>query len=611
MSGRFRRLTAEQYPEVSFGTFHSVFYNILRSSDPGPLRILRAEERNALIRHLLSVYGGSGNPQLGSACSGGSDSGGREKPLCGDADGSLFEAASDGIAAMRTDGQRLKIRSLAGRFPRPDALEQMCRAYEAFLAENGLVDFDGMILRCRSLLAEDPAIRRHWQSRFRHILVDEFQDINASQYDVLKLLSGCAEASCTGDSCRPAVSGLSHSDTGIRLAVSGPAEVFAVGDDDQSVYGFRGSDPALMQSLLRDLPQCEKLSLEVNYRCSAEIVRSSQALISENRDRFVKKVIAAHPGGSAPSILSFESAQEEYAQICRDLSVLYGAEADHTAVIFRAHSQSYAFLAELEKHGIPVFGNLRCENSERTELFRDLLSYYVFASEEDTRTKGQRSDLYRIMNLPQRYISRDAAKEETVSCADLCRYYRNSPVMCRTVRALHADLQCLLKLRPALSLRYLRLSMGLQSALCAGKKPVSVKRTEQSFAEAEKAAAGMSGPAELMRWLGEALADDGNEKKRGGGTVGRSSSGVRVLTMHASKGLEFDRVYIPDLNDGILPGRRFRDAGGIEEERRLLYVAMTRAREKLTLLWVSGTRENPGTPSRFLRPFGIRPETRE
>lgn len=568
MRSRFQKITDSRCNGVTFGTFHSVFYHILSRSEPVPLSIIRPSEQLAVFRHLLLCH---------------------EVPQ--KADDETLLAAAAGLTAQIKSGNGENARSAAGLirlFSSPDIPKRICREYNDFLLENHKIDFEDMILRCRQLLETDPGTLACWRDRFRWILVDEFQDINPAQYAVLRLLA--------------------------------QKNLFTVGDDDQSIYGFRGSDPSVMRRLKEDYPGTKQILLNVNYRCSGTITAAAGRLISANRNRFPKEISSAHPGGREVQFRAFPDEKQEYDWLCTKLlePLPYHSEGESslphtTAVIFRNHLQAGSFAAELDRRGIAFRRQKSGPDRLRLEILHDLYSYFRFA--EDTRSgRGRRSDLYRIMNRPQRYLSRSAAPAEDLYLQDLRKAYAGSSHMLSITEQFISDLQYLTGLRPALAVRYLRRNIGYEDAVMEGKRPADRIRASRILDGIAEAAGALRYPQELTAALEKMLqsAENGTAEEESaknsnadtggipGGAKDLAAPKISILTMHASKGLEFDSVFLPDLNEGILPGRRVNDEAGMEEERRLLYVSMTRARTDLTMLWLSGTKDNPRRASRFL-----------
>ena len=521
MKGRFDLRTSGNYPGVVFGTFHSVFFHILKESTHHDYKILSGAVRDRLLSRLLCRY--YPDPL--------------DRPSLEEAEKIVRSASSFG----RTQDEDIR------------------RDYRLFLKENGYVDFDDMILECRNVLTADRKVREYWSRRFAAILVDEFQDINAEQYAILRLLS------------------------------SGRG-LFVVGDDDQSIYGFRGSDPGIMMRFMKDFADAERIFLSLNYRCSGCICRAASLLISENRIRIPKEMTSAGPMGDRTVLTGFEKDSGEMRYLLRELRKLAPEELTDTAVIVRTNTHAVKIEKYLTENGIAVSGKTGVPQNIRSAVIRDLTAYLLLA-DGARKNMYQRNALFRVMNRPQRFILRSAAPSEYMSAEALLTHSgRPDP----GVQELLEDLAVLRTLAPEGFVRYLYYSIGY----------------------AEWAAGNLGGKDQVRAALDRILEEI--SPLRDLGEMRRALQkeelpqrdpdvrGVRIMTMHVSKGLEFSRVYLPALNEGIIPGRRCRTVEDYEEERRLLYVAMTRARSHLELMYTKGTVKNPRPPSRFLSVYGIR-----
>lgn len=551
MQSRFSTLEQEKYQGVVFGTFHSVFYSFLRDASPVPLRVIPAEQQAALIRHLVETL---------------------EVPRNQDSS-AVFEAAVSAISFLKIhrgeDPEQYSVwRQLRRVFSAPDIPVRIFREYSDFLEDRSLLDYGDMIVRCEELLKNNPELLDSLQNRYRYLLVDEFQDISPVQYNILRMLTGEKERN-----------------------------LFVVGDDDQAIYGFRGAEPGLCRRFLTDFPDAEQVFLRINYRCSGRILDAAGRVIAENHDRFDKNLTAYKAAGSDPVILPCSTAVIQRSELAERIRSMSPERQQETAILVRSHASMPWIRRALENYGIPCRRPAGTADHKKQEIFRIIEAYYICA-EQMTRRGTQtasRAAFYRIMNLPERYLCRAAVPAEGVSFAALRLYYHDSPPMLRTIRRMEEDLSLLVRIRPALSLRFLLCTMGLEDALLlsAGpQKQEEVREILSGFRTAVESAGSVSEMLDRLRTLAEAPLPGLRE-------------GVQIMTMHASKGLEFTTVILPDLNEGILPCRQASDPAQIEEERRLLYVAMTRAREELILLYVSGTRENPLRPSRFLAPLGV------
>lgn len=525
MKERFLKRAGEKNRSVCFGTFHSAFFHILRESTRKDYSIFGQSQKDRLISHLIRSYYPDENdrPQI--------------------------EEIEKMLRKPPADIGDLKAASIK-------------RDYRSFLQENGYLDFDDMITKCRRFLLSDPGSLRLWRSRFRAILVDEFQDINREQYEILKLLSD-------------------------------GQGLFVVGDDDQSIYGFRGSSPSIMQQFMKDFPRASRVFLRNNYRCSGSVCKTAGLMIRQNKNRIPKDIRAARPMLDKTVLRGFKDDGDEYRYLYKAMITLSDEQLDHTAIIVRTNTHVSRISSYLSSHGIPCRGMSSPSREILSSVIRDLEAYRDLA-EGLKSGQLQRSALFRVMNRPERYLLRSVACKDCLSPGELLSSNRNSSSVFQSLRELLRDLDILGTLQPEGFVRYLTGPMGYGS--WAAKRLGERETVECALSEILKA----SRSAGDLDTLFESLRHFPDRMN------GAAPRGLRIMTMHACKGLEFDRVYLPALNEGIMPGRRCREPEDFEEERRLLYVAMTRARDHLELLYVTGTADNPRPPSRFLSVYGIR-----
>ncbi len=525
MKERFLKRAGENSRSVCFGTFHSAFFHILRVSTGRDYSILGQAQKERLISHLIRNYYPDEN----------------DRPL---------------IEEME------KILRLAPAEIREVKAAAIRRDYRSFLQENGYLDFDDMITKCRRFLLSDPVSLRLWRSRFRAILVDEFQDINPEQYEILKLLSG-------------------------------GRGLFVVGDDDQSIYGFRGSSPSIMQQFMHDFPSASRVFLRNNYRCSGSVCKTAGLMIRQNKNRIPKDIRAVRSMLDKTVLRGFKEDSEEYRYLYNAMKSLSEEQLDHTAVIVRTNTHVSKISSYLSSSGISCRGKSAPSREILSSIIRDLEAYRELCAGLRAG-KIPRSALFRVMNRPERYLLRSIAAQENLTPGDLLEDNRKSLSTFESLRELLRDLDILGTLQPEGFVRYLTGPMGYGS--WAAKRLGERETVENALSEILRAscnAGDLQAMFDKLRRFPERMNHD-------------SPRGVRIMTMHACKGLEFDRVYLPALNEGIIPGRRCREPEDFEEERRLLYVAMTRARDHLELLYVTGTADNPRPPSRFLSVYGIR-----
>ena len=559
MQTRFLKLTDSSFPEVTFGTFHSIFYQILRNSTADGMRLQPATAMFRL-RLLSDISRGLG-----------------------------LSFPDESLSRLLSEISRIKNAGLApsecsillsneerAHFP------VLFELYNRQLKELGHIDFDDMVSMCGELLSRRPEVLFAYREHFKFILIDEIQDINRMQFEVVRLLA---------EPCR---------------------NLFVVGDDDQSIYGFRGSAPGLMLSLESYYPELERIVLDVNFRCATSVIQTANRLICENRARFSKTI---KPRLDAPAGVvrtwSYETRSSQNKAIAQDISKLLeeGADPKEIAVIVRTNREAEVIAGALSAAGLPGAYQGRDTDFFSKPAVRDVCAYMGLAH------SGMRSDYYRIMNRPLRYLCRESAPSETVTEEAVLNYYRGNALMSGRVRKLFHELDMLRGMRPGLAVRYVRGVIGLDDYYRMEniRDPDRLEELRSQLDELQELCDTLPDYEAFKRHMEEvrqAAADAQNSPY-----AASSRSGVRLITMHAAKGLEFDHVFIPDLNEGLIPTRRsvspltavdnartgHNTADPVEEERRLLYVAMTRARQSLTLSYIRGYRGNERMPSRFIR----------
>lgn len=581
MQRRFREMSGKMIYPVNFGTFHSFFYQILQKSNPiHTKKLLKDSEKKALLIPILKQYSNQQSGQSGQ-----------------DTADSLREDAVQILSAVSFYKNTMNSEEAVKKMPQKwqPCFEQVLEAYESSVRKSGAMDFDDMLYLCRRLFTENENLRREWQNRFSHILIDEFQDINPVQYEV------------------------------IRLLAKKPCNIFAVGDDDQAIYGFRGAEPDCLRRFAEEFG-AEKLLLDMNYRSREEIVQASLAVIGENKNRFFKELHAAESGQKLPSQTSadgwaentvvctaFMDREEQYGYMT---SVLRQAvqEKDSCAVLFRTNAFMQGFAARLKRAGIPYEIREKAASIYEHFIVKDVMAYLSLA-----HGSTKKEDLLRIVNKPSRYVSREAVAECGVDFTGLRAYYKKADIEVsyrlsveNALNMLERQLQSIGKLPLHLGVNYILRATGYGQYLreCAvGKSALTgsyaVEDRWQAWQELLEWLKGDAAQYESLETWREAQ-ENYTETLSEGAVRNRMPKEradlrpVQLMTAHAAKGLEFDRVWIPDCNEKIFPYGRLQDEKTLEEERRLFYVAMTRAKKSLELLYLTGTRERPRLPSRFL-----------
>jgi DNA helicase-2/ATP-dependent DNA helicase PcrA len=466
----------------------------------------------------------------------------------------------------------------------------------ALRAQNAM-DFDDLMLHPLTLFREHPDRLRAWQERFQFLLVDEFQDTNRAQYELVRLLGA-------------------H------------GNVFAVGDDDQSIYGWRGAEVRNMRDFQRDFSPVHVVRLEENYRSTQVVLDAANATIAENTSRFGKTLRTRRQGGEAVTLVAAADERDEAEWIALELSRRQRAGdwawAD-MAVLYRTNAQSRAFEEAFRRSGIPYRLIGAVSFYDRREV-KDLLAYLrLVANPADDEA------FLRAITVPKRGVGdasigvlREAAIQwqkpllETAGIADRIQGLRPNlkeafGSFARLIEALRMPAR---ELSPAVILeelvgridyeRYL-LRDGLEGA----ERWENVRELIAAAASFSEVVDEDEAATPLERFLSEAVLLTGQDKEEG------SETGATLMTMHTAKGLEWPVVAVAGLEDGLFPlARSLESSDGLEEERRLFYVALTRAKDKLYLAWARSRRRGgemrPGMASRFLRslPPGIIDEQR-
>ena len=478
MQARFqKRVEGKSYP-VTFGTFHAVFYHMLQEFDPNISRLITQEQQRGIIKALMDE-------------SGLFDSSVETEDVIGMI--SSYRNLSDDFFVRDDTGARM---DQAER----EEFKKFADDYDRCCRKEGVIDFDDMIMLCAKVLRKHEMFLRKMQNRYAYFLVDEFQDINEGQYDVLRLLAGD------------------------RM------NVFAVGDDDQSIYAFRGARPQLMKKFLRQYRGCKQVTLTMNYRCCENVIGAADTLIRHNTDRLERPIqqhMQSKSGGAVVTVHS-ENTGVQAQFVCDTISRLiktYGYSPGDFAVLYRSEHCAAMFVKTAEESGF----RLR-KTGEAGQLSKKQKIYEAYMRAKNGC--ADRADMFLIMNNPPRGLSREAlcdAAGDHISA--FYAYYADDPQMLEKVRDLEAAI---------------------------------------SDAEHMKPEEEHTDPKDM----------------------------INVMSAHASKGLEFKCVFVIGLQEGLFPHYKSMTGDMDMEERRLMYVAMTRAKERLYICAL-GT-EHGKRPSRFV-----------
>ena len=547
MKERFLSFTGQKYTPVTFGTFHGVFYGILKQAYGfTAANILSDEEKSGILKELALNYGGDLAEE-----------------------GDFAEEVAKEISVVK--GNKISLEHYYSSCCPDEVFRQIYQGYREACQSRRKLDFDDMILYCYELFTQRKDILAAWQKKFQYILVDEFQDINQLQYDI------------------------------VRMLAQPQNNLFIVGDDDQSIYHFRGARPEIMLNFNRDYPEAETVTLNVNYRCSGQILASAMRVIGENKKRFSKKLSTPNQAGDAVMIREFQNPREEYLTVVSELRerLENGEKLEDTAILLRTNQEAEGLVGALMERQVPFNMKEKLPNLFHHWICRNLLAYMHFAAGEKNRKY-----FVEFMNRPNRYISRDALSlSPIVDFEELKEFYKNKDWMCDRITTLETHLRVLKGLAPYAAINFIRKGMGYEEYLHEYAEYRKIKPEELSEI-LDRLTESTRGMNSLEEW--EAYIEDYTTKlEEQARRAEQEREGVLISTLHGVKGLEYDIVNILNVNEGSMPYRKAVLEPAIEEERRLFYVGMTRARKKLALCYVRQQYEKKREPSRFLKEAGV------
>ena len=526
---------------VTVGTFHGIYYGILKwAYRMNQENILSETEKYQILRGVIN----------------------KERMEIFDEEDFIQDIAAE-IGKVKNN--RIPLEEFVSEKCSADAFRNIYRNYERHRKELKKIDFDDMLVLCYELFQSRPDVLAQWQKKFRYVLIDEFQDINRIQYDV------------------------------IRMLAQPENNLFVVGDDDQAIYGFRGADSELMLGFGKDFPDAKQILLGMNYRSTANIVQNSLKLIENNVERYSKKLEANREGGSCLHIQEVKDPVEEAEYVLEEIQKCKenGIKEEEIAILFRVHTDARAVVEAMVERKIPFQMKEHLPNIYEHFIAKDIMAYFRLAT-----GKRRRQDFLQVMNRPKRYLGRDSVSGSQVSFEDMRKFYCDKDWMIDRIDQFEWDVKMLMKMAPYAAIQYIRKRIGYDDFLKEYAFTHQINRSDlnEVLAEIEEAAKAFSSVEEWFAHVEEYTETlKVKEKERN-----RPRPGVRLMTIHASKGLEFKQVFLIAANEGRIPYQKAKTDKEIEEERRLFYVAMTRAKDFLKICYVKIKNGKEVTPSRFV-----------
>lgn len=541
MRERFHALHPEQHYPVTFGTFHGIFYGILKwAYKIGSDNILTEEEKYQILRRVTEQIG-----------------------LDFEDEKEFLQGISEEIGVVKN--QQISLEAYHAVSCTESDFRTLYTAYEKARNAVRKIDFDDMlVLTCR-LFQSRPDVLGLWQKKYKFILIDEFQDINQVQYDVIRMLAAPEH------------------------------NLFIVGDDDQSIYRFRGAKPEIMLDFPKDYPGARQILLNINYRSTKAIVSGAARVICHNKERYPKQIVTENGQGATVHIQEVLHPVEESRYVVREIQKAKerGVPVSEIAVLFRTNVDARAMVETCIEYNLPFRMKEHFPNLYEHFIAKDWITYMKMALGD-----RKRNSFLKIMNRPNRYIGRDSVEQGEISFESLRKYYAEKDWMLDRIDQLDVDLRIIGRMAPYGAIQYIRKHIGYDDFLkeYAYTRRIRKEDLEEVMREIEERAKAFR---TIEDWFAH-IEDYTAELKQQETYRYDNADAVSFMTMHGAKGLEFDTVFVIGANENIIPYKKAKTPEEIEEERRLFYVAMTRAKKKLVISYTKERNGKKMEPSRFV-----------
>ena len=519
--------------KVTYGTFHSVFFRILRYFENYNIESILDEKTKRIgLKNILKGL------NIENA----------------DDDETIGQVINE-ISYVKNE--LMDKRDFKSEVLTNDEFIKVYNFYEEYKQQMNKIDFDDMLIKTYELLKNNKAALDRVRSVYRYILVDEFQDINKVQFEALKLIANPSN------------------------------NIFVVGDEDQSIYGFRGSRPDFLLEFEEYFSNTKKVLLDINYRSKGEIINIANRLIEKNTNRYEKVIKCGQGNGAKVNYISPEDSEEEAVYIAKDIK--NKVQEDYTeytdfAVIYRTNIQSRALVDVFMDMRIPFVVKDSIVTIYDHWAAQDILAYLRIGVNPNSN-----KDWIRIINKPFRYISKDnlnLIKDEPDFINSLINKCDLHPKQVKTINDLDIDISYVKGLNPKNAISYIRTTLDYDRYIldyCTNRK-IKTNGLIEILNELESSATNFKTIQEYLEHIERVKSEIVDNKNN------KETDGVIFTTMHSAKGLEFKNVYIIGANEGTIPHEKSYEIDDeekkndqIEEERRLMYVAITRAEENICI----------------------------
>ena len=542
MRSRFRNLRGGKSENVTFGTFHGIYYGILKwAYRLSAENIFSEEQKYQLLQRVIE-----------------------RMELEIDDENEFLQGIASEISDVKNN--RVPLMEYQALNCDEDVFIRIYENYEKERKKYRKIDFDDMLVLTHDLFLKRPDVLSAWQQKYKYILIDEFQDINKVQYDVIRMLSMPEN------------------------------NLFIVGDDDQSIYRFRGARPEIMLDFPKDYPETRKLILDINYRSTKNIVNAASKVIVNNENRFQKNIVTTNAKGVAVHVQEVRHPVEESKYVLRGIQYALGKgiPANEIAVLFRTNVEARTLVETCMEYHIPYYMKESFPNIYEHFISKNLIAYMKLALGDRSRKL-----FLEVMNRPNRYIGRDCVDRGEISFEELRKHYADKEWMQDRIDQFELDMRLIKRCAPYAAIQYIRKHVGYDTFLKEYAKKRRMKESDlfETLTEIEERAKNYK---TLEEWFAH-IEVYTRELQMQDAKREQNPNAVSLMTMHGAKGLEFDTVFIIGANEDVIPYKKAETNDEIEEERRLFYVALTRAKERLTVSYCKERNGKKMKASRFVR----------
>ena len=541
MKKRFLKMRKESHTMVRFGTFHSVFFEILKYAYGLTGANIAGEEIcYGFLKEIVSKI-----------------------DLNVEDETDLLKNLTQEISTVKSE--QIPLEHYYSSSVSDEIFRHIYQEYQKKMAEKHFLDYDDLLVCTWELLTQRADICAGWQKRYQYILIDEFQDINKLQYEIIRLLA------------KP------------------KNNLFIVGDDDQSIYRFRGAKPEIMLQFPKAYPDVHKILLDYNFRCPGNIVKAAAKVIGRNVTRYEKKIHGVKGEGKPIEFLKFPNQNQESLFIMKKIReyVSHGGRYGQVAVLYRNNMDARVISQRFMEYNVPFYMKDVIPNIYEHWISRNIIAYMKAAEGE-----RDRSVILQIVNRPKRYIGRECLDEQRVDFEKMRRYYEDKYWVIKKIDRLEEDLVRLRRMDPYTSINYIRHGIGYERFLqeYADYRKIQAEDLLELLDQLQESAKGFK---TIQEWFAH-IEEYGKMLKEQNRKGKKAENQVTFSTLHSAKGLEYPYVFILDVNEGVIPYKKAVLQSDVEEERRMFYVGMTRASEMLCICSIKEKNGKPLEDSPFL-----------